>query len=104
MSRFLAVVAVAISVSSCAFYDYPKRTLVAREGEEVLGFDLHSVGRDSVQLKGASNKPIPLRIGQDLSAGNNNHLTLKATDPSLRQATFEHRWLEYHGGLVLPPF
>lgn len=104
MNRVFLPLACAVLTSSCSFYDYPSRTLVAREGEDVLGYTLVKVESGAVKIKGAPAKPIALKIGQRISAGNNQHLELLSTNPAHRQATFDHSWLEWHGGLSLPPF
>lgn len=104
MNRMLISGACFAFLASCSSYDYPSRELVVREGEPVLHFKLQNVRADSVDLKGPDGGLMPLKPGQRFSAGNNQHLKLTSTNLKLRQASFEHSWLEWHGGLVLSPF
>lgn len=102
--RLILSLACASLASSCAFYSYPEKQLVAREGEKVLHYQLVSVEAQSVKLKGEIGKGFPVQIGKRFSAGNNQRLELLSTDPKQKQATFNYSSLEWHGGLVLPPF
>ncbi len=101
MTKWISIFAAA-AIPSCAFYDYPEREIVVKEGELAARLKLVKVNEDNVKLGGAT--PITLLRGERMSVGNNNHLLLVSTDVKRRQATFKHSWLEWHGGLTLPPF